>query len=274
MRGDLRRLLGRLRAGVIEDAVMLEALEEACRSLVTLRFESMSNAIETSSFARPLLSRFEAAVSRARLLAREGELRAAVHGVESAGAALEAARQCELGERELNRARAAWASLRARFDLGSFGDLATVRECERVLAIAESFLAGQAPRKAQFVLRQCRSTLDGLGTSRFEPARRRVLIERLEALRASPRPPERLLEALGRMVEEGPVELAQRLLADWEMTDPGGSSDVYAALERRIEPIREAGREAASLLGELVRLAPEERSRGGPRGDRLREAGS
>lgn len=255
MRGDLRRLLWRLRAGVVRRAALEAAVEEACRALVESRFREAVELQEVSQFARSSLAIFEAQISMARHLALEGEHRRAVRAVEAAEAALAAARRLAEVHAAWEALVEAWKELVRRYDFEAFGHLATLREGARGLVVAEAFLRNGESRKARFVVRQCAAFLETLTRPVTSRDRSRALLHRLLAGRqAAHSRPDSLVRLLGRIADDGLLDLAERLFDDWEMGAEAGRTQ---AATRSTTPAR--GREA---LIRMSRIEQEARSLG------------
>lgn len=254
MRGDLRKLLWRLRTGVVRRAALEAAVELACNRLVSRRYGSAPALQEVSEYTRPLLIEFEAEISAARLLAPEGAHRTAIQAVERAEAALEAARRMTDAHAARDALAADWYRLRDRFDLAAWDDLTTIREMAIGLEVTDSFLRAGEARKARFVAGLCRVLLERLTTPTADLVRRRSLKERLAELGRSALPCDaELCALLGRLAAGGALGLAERLLDDWEIeTGPADTAGIAAVLGR----ISIAGREAQVLAGELALLAP------------------
>lgn len=255
MRGDLRRLLWRCRVGVIRRTAVEDAVEETCRHLVDERFTAKVPFQEVSSFARPFLVQFEKKISESRRAARHGNHGRAIVAVERAETALAAARRIARAHEAWENILVSWTQLQDRFDLTSLAHQSTVREGSRMLVLAESFLQAGEARKALFVIRQSQVTLATLNVSDPDQERRRTLLRRLmRSQRSSSAPPKRLVQTLGRIADEGLLNLAERLLDDWEMAVEETGKRLLEG-DRDRQRIAQCGHEARKLAQELSRLA-------------------
>lgn len=223
MRSDLRKLFWSHRRGWTRRWVVEEAVDEACSRLVSERFHPEGPLQEVSPLVQPFLAEFESRIAYARLWLQAGEHRRAVHAVEGAEQALAGAQEMASAEEEWRRVRSSWRELSGSFGLGAFPHLATVRIADRSLEVAETFLQDGQARKARLVARQLRVLLDRLTRQEPDEARRSGLIRSLVKLRgAGGRSVEELSATVGRMVDAGLLELAQRLEEDWRAGESGG----------------------------------------------------
>lgn len=271
MRGDLRRLLWRCRVGLIRRAALEDVVEETCRRLVDERFSAKVPFQEVSSFARPLLVQFEKKISESRRAARHGNHRRAIVAVEKAETALAVARRIAGAHEAWENILGSWTQLQDRFDLTSLAHQSTIREGSRMLVLAESFLQAGEARKALFVIRQSQETLASLNVSDPDSERRRTLLRRLMGSQRSPSaPPKRLVQILGRISDEGLLNLAERLLADWEMAvEETGERLLEDNRDRIAQCVQEARRLAQELshlgTGEATGVVMKEGQQGGDR---------
>ncbi|MFP3939007.1 MAG: hypothetical protein ACLF0P_01750 [Thermoanaerobaculia bacterium] len=222
MRSDLRKLLSRHRAGMIRRSVLEEAVDEACTRLVSERFREGSSIPEGAPFVQGLLVRFEDRIADARQWVVAGELRRAVEAVEEAERVLSQAQKAGWAERECQAATTSWRKLSETYALGAFPELATVRVAERSLEVAQGFLATGESRKAWLVARQLRLGLGRLARQEEDAARRKALVRRLVAeQQAGGARLEELVSTAGRLAAAGLLELAQRLVEDWQAAEGG-----------------------------------------------------
>lgn len=254
MHSDLRRLLWHLRAGVVRSAALEEAVDKACAALVARRFEDSTAHLDHSRFARDSLGKFEQEIARARLAAPEGRYRLAVRAVGTAEAALGAARKVAEAERSWENLRMSWTGLLERFDLAPYSPLASLQEMSRTFSLTESFLLAGESGKARFVNRMCRERVRRLTATTDDPGARRELARRLVERQHGPfAVPAGLVRVLSRMVDEGLVELACRLLDDWELgASPTGKTEGKPTLAVDLGRISEITREASLLARELA----------------------
>lgn len=222
MRSDLRKLLSRHRAGMIRRSVLEDAVDEACTGLVSDRFRQGSCIPEGAPFVQGLLVRLEDRITHARLWVVAGEFRRAVEAVEEAERVLTRARKAGWAERECQAAATSWRKLSETYALGAFAELATVRVAERSLAVAQGFLAAGESRKAWLVARQLRLGLERLARREENAARRKALVRALVAgQQAGGARLEELVSTAGRLADAGLLELAQRLVEDWQAAEGG-----------------------------------------------------
>lgn len=254
MHPELRQILARLRVGLGRPGQLEAAVDGACARLVTARFGGERGVQETSPYVRPLLSRFEDEISRARLWALEGEHRRAVRAVESADRALAAARRMARAHEGWEACSRSWRELFEAAGLAAFPDAATVRVVESSLDLAEEMLCAGESRKARFVVSGCRRLVRQLVAADFGDDRLPRLIDRRSALRASGALPAALDGLLERLLDEGRVELADRLFGDWEIAGDAGPS---APSELPAPPGRALPRVGAERL--MARLRFQER---------------
>lgn len=257
MRSDLRRLQWRLRAGVVRRAALEDAVAAAGRQLVDRRFAAQLPLQEVSPYVRPFLAIFEAEIASALRLAVERADRRAIEAVERAEGALEAARGMTRAHQEWTILDTAWTGLKDRFGLAAHAHFATLREGAAGLTVAQRFLEAGEFRKARFVVRLGQNAFDELTKKQADPGRRTILLRRhLEHRRIHPDAAEGLATALGRLVDDGFLVLAERLMTDWEMNSDAlrraASSDAIPAAH--LHTIVEHGREAHRLAGELSQL--------------------
>lgn len=256
MRSDLRKLLSRHRFGLIRPAALDEAVDEACSLLVTDRFRLDGSLSGSSRFTQPLLVRFEDRIDRARLRILEGERHRAVEAVEAAETALAQAQKIAEAEREWQEVRTIWRELAEAFGLNAFPELATVRVAERSLEIARGFLEARKARKARLVVGQLRVGFERLTLPGEDQARRSELV-RLLMRRHRSGAVEELASTVGRLADAGLLELAQRLVEDWEVLDEEAGSTQRRKLGRFAAPSakRSALPLASTRFGEIARDA-------------------
>lgn len=273
MRRDLRRKLWSLRAGVIRRETLREAVDEACSGLIAERFDRAPPLRTSASIVLRTLDRFERAVGDARHGAREGREREAVRAVESAESALAEAWRLSGALQSWERVRADWTRWTERFGLAAASGLATIREGERLLRVARRFLDAGEARKARFVARRCRALLERLTARDRSLERRRELLGRLRGLQREGSPTAAALAgSIDRLVSEGHLETADRLLDDWEMR-PEGSRLFRRASREALGRILATGREARTLAGGLELVAtPEDTDETDQRTDRAASA--
>jgi hypothetical protein len=251
MRADLRRLLWQLRAGVIRRATLEVAVEEACTSLIAARHDREVPLRQAASCILPLLSRFEDSIFDARSGASEGDFNKAIRAVEDAETELVAGRRLSVVLEAWERLRADWTRWVERLGLQLASELVTLREGERLLRVARRFLDAGEDRKARFVVQRGQALLDRLGARNRSRHRRQELRERLETLLAdSPPGFDGLAGLIDRLLGDGRLELADRLLDDWEM-GPEGSGSLGGEARTSLARILTTSREARSLALEL-----------------------
>jgi hypothetical protein len=274
MRSDLRKLFWRFREGLIRPSVVEEAVDAACSRLVSERFRQEGPLQETSTRVQPVLAEFENRVAYARLWLQAGEHRRAVLAVEEAEKALAGAHEMARAEGDWRSVGSSWRELSETFGLAAFPKLATVRVAERSLVVAEKFLDAGEARKAHLVARQLRVGLDRLRQRVADGEPRAPLIRLLVTLRSSGGPPvEGLSIVAGRLADAGLLELAQRLVEDWQAVEGEGHRDEagqvlppasfrsgVASSAGRFEEIE---REASRLASVLAGLAAGEASSAG-----------
>jgi hypothetical protein len=186
--------------------------------LVTARYAQPPALQETSTYARPFLGRFEREVAQAQISVLEGQHPRAIRSLEEAERALGGARRMALAHDCWQESRQRWAWLSEQPGFEAVRELLTVRMAERSLALAESFLVAGDARKALFLARQFRDALDRVCSLDPDGERGRRLVQRLVRVQSGPDalPPELCL-VLGRWIDEGRVELAERLTFDLEI---------------------------------------------------------
>jgi hypothetical protein len=262
VQSDLHKLLWRVRLGWVRRARLAEAIDEAASGLLARRFAPEAGLEpESSGFVNPFLVRFEEHLAWTRVRAQQGEERRAVAELESAEEALAGAQRMVAACRAWNEARRSWGELASGAGLERWPRLATVRVAERSLSVAEGFLAQGEAGKARLVVRQLQVELDRL--RRRDPGdgpRRSALIRRLVSIRGGGgRGTTELSEALGRLVDEGLLDLTQRLADDWEASPEGEdqlpATDSAGALRPETRSrLRETEAEALRLAATLADL--------------------
>lgn len=270
MHPELRQILARLRVGLGRPGQLEAAVDGACARLVTARFDGERGVQEISPYVRPFLRRFEDEIARASLWALEGEHYRAVRAVESADRALADARRMARAHEGWEECSRSWWELHEAVGLAAFPDAVTVRMAESSLRLAEEMLGTGESRKARFVVSGCRRLVRQLAASNFADDRLPRLIDRRSNLRTSGTLPAALDRLLARLLDEGRVELADRLLGDWEIAGDAGSFAPSAfsippdrtlprvGAERRMARLRAQEREARSLTETLIALHPAE----------------
>jgi hypothetical protein len=251
---DLRKLLWRVRTGYLRHSALEDAIEEACEDLVNLRFEENGSMMEVSQYSRPFLARFEEEVARARLWAPEGEAYRAVRAVEGAALALEEARRITQAHEVLEETSMYWVRLQGRFELQAVRDLLTLREVPRLLKLVETFLEDGESHKARFAMQFSRARIETLTALDRSPSRRRAMLTRTQGLETPTL--DSLAQVTQKLIEEGLMNLAERLLEDWEVGEEPPSPTGVEGPMPALQNIRAAAAEAQSLQRTLEALVP------------------
>lgn len=217
MTRELERLLWRNRNGLCSAGQLERALRSELYRLSTARSELEGMREDLRSFSGAAVLCCDESIFAALMCLSGGHSEKALLALRKAEAALRHLRATEEALTNFEQAHREWEELLLRRGVESFGQFPTLRVPGRLVLCAREFLVAGEPQKASFVIRLLGREIAKLGTRESSGVtHRKNLLTWLDLTNTSEGDPE-LVREIGRLLEDGYVNLAKGLGSDLEV---------------------------------------------------------